>query len=425
MSTSSLTRTCLITLTLKRSITAFALAGFVLPVGAENTTTLYGGFVVPPKTVLEQQAEAGDPIAQYKLGSEYYTGENRKQDYERAHYWWQQAAMQGDTVAQYNLGTLYDSGKGVTQDYTQARYWYQKAADKHDAYAQYNLGNLYRDGKGGARDPEKARYWLEQAAAQGDTDAQSTLAEIYYHGELPDPEHRLTYYWLEQAAMRGHTPSQYWLGNLYQQGDGVTADADTARKWWEAAADLGNEQALKKIAQAYRDGAYGIVKNKVRALDWYKKSVQKYGYTFAYTEVGILYANDTPPDYAKARQWWQRGLLYNDSAAQYHLGLAAYYGRGRVQDIPLARDLLNNYRDNCAATDHPDMETCGDAAYHLALIANMESGPAIAETHWRQAALWEHDVALAYLATLKGGKNINVIEVPERDRGENSRPYQY
>jgi hypothetical protein len=78
--------------------------------------------------VLIDQAKAGDPVAQYKLGYLYYQGRGIALDFAQAAVWWRKAADQGYADAQNNLGVLYNSGKGVPQSYSEAYFWENLAA---------------------------------------------------------------------------------------------------------------------------------------------------------------------------------------------------------------------------------------------------------------------------------------------------------
>ncbi len=81
---------------------------------------------IDPQVIID--AKAGDAIAQYKLGYDYYLGHGIAQDYAQAAVWWQKAAEQGNPDAQNNLGVLYNSGKGVPQSYSEAYFWQNLAA---------------------------------------------------------------------------------------------------------------------------------------------------------------------------------------------------------------------------------------------------------------------------------------------------------
>src|SRR5258707_12678552 len=52
-------------------------------------------------------------------------------------------AEAGNAVAQEKLGRLYQRGKGVPRDFELAIAWYRKAAEQGDAAAEGRLGFLY------------------------------------------------------------------------------------------------------------------------------------------------------------------------------------------------------------------------------------------------------------------------------------------
>ena len=85
-----------------------------------------GEIIIDPQIIAD--ARAGNAIAQYKLGYDYYLGHGIAQDYAQAAVWWHMAAEQGYADAQNNLGVLYNSGKGVPQSYSEAYFWQNLAA---------------------------------------------------------------------------------------------------------------------------------------------------------------------------------------------------------------------------------------------------------------------------------------------------------
>lgn len=83
-----------------------------------------------------EQAKAGDKVAQYKLGYDYYLGRGIAQDYVQAAVWWKKSADQGFPSAQNNLGVLYNAGKGVPQSYSEAYFWQNLAAARANGKLQ-------------------------------------------------------------------------------------------------------------------------------------------------------------------------------------------------------------------------------------------------------------------------------------------------
>ena len=80
-------------------------------------------------------------------------------------------AETGDTVAQYNLGSMYWSGEGVLIDHKQAVNWFRKAAEQGHANAQYNLGGMYEVGHGIQEDLVTAYAWAKIAQVNGNRGA--------------------------------------------------------------------------------------------------------------------------------------------------------------------------------------------------------------------------------------------------------------
>ena len=81
-------------------------------------------------------------------------------------------AKNGDSQAQCDLAFAYITGEEVKQDYKKAFYWYEKAANSGLREAQFRIGMLYYYWDGVAQDINKSVMWYTEAAKQGDMDAQ-------------------------------------------------------------------------------------------------------------------------------------------------------------------------------------------------------------------------------------------------------------
>lgn len=84
----------------------------------------------PSVAELKQQAEQGNPAAQFGLGSMHLVGEGLPQNYTEAAKWFRMAADQGYAHGQFSLGLMYRFGQGVPLDYIQAHMWSELAASK-------------------------------------------------------------------------------------------------------------------------------------------------------------------------------------------------------------------------------------------------------------------------------------------------------
>lgn len=76
---------------------------------------------------------------QWELGCEYLIGNEADRDFERAYYWFCNAAEQGHVEAQFALGVMYAAGNGVKKNDKLAEQWFRKAASQGHALALRNL----------------------------------------------------------------------------------------------------------------------------------------------------------------------------------------------------------------------------------------------------------------------------------------------
>ncbi len=125
-----------------------------------------------------EQAQKGDPEAQYNLGNAYLRGTEVARDYDTAAAWFEKAAEQDHVKALYKLGYLYLEGKGLKRDYGKAYKYLRRSAQHEYSPAQFYLGELYADGNGVAQDNTKALYWLSQAADDNYVPAKAEVSRI-------------------------------------------------------------------------------------------------------------------------------------------------------------------------------------------------------------------------------------------------------
>ncbi len=116
-------------------------------------------------TALRAQAEQGDAVSQWRLGTLYEMAvAGAVQDFPEAAQWYRRAADQGYVPAQINLAGMYLDGRGVDQDDAQALRWLHLAADQNDSVAQAIFGGLYAEGRGVPQDEAEAVRWYRLAA---------------------------------------------------------------------------------------------------------------------------------------------------------------------------------------------------------------------------------------------------------------------
>ena len=98
-------------------------------------------------------------------------------------------AEAGNRVAQEKLGRLYQRGKGVPRDFELAIAWYRKAAEQGDAAAEGRLGFLYRVGAGVPKIPARHEV-VSPAAQQGNPLARVGLGYMCLEGLAGSPMSR-------------------------------------------------------------------------------------------------------------------------------------------------------------------------------------------------------------------------------------------
>ena len=243
----------------------------------------------PPEQILSRGILAAvvdrDSTAQYCIGKQYSSGNEMREDYIEAVWWYRKAAEQGHEDAQCRLGDLYCFGLGVSRDYTAAAEWYRRAAEQGHREAQGMLGGLYRMGKGVAQDDGEATEWFRRAANQGHEDAQYLLG--WQHEEEREVEEdgaetressqktvrqangqsqcRLAFLYLRRLVTvssyynhqvgsvveKGCEGANYRLGGIYRRGLLVAKDHSEATEWYRRAAELGHAGAQGALGAQY------------------------------------------------------------------------------------------------------------------------------------------------------------------------------
>lgn len=118
-------------------------------------------------------------------------------NFEKAAYWWYQAAIQGNASAMEFLANAYRYGRGVEQNLCKATELMKVAAEKDNSWAQLNYGDMFRDGDVWIKidsvsingdnycvirvksNIKKAKEWWKKALENGNDSAKERLEKIY------------------------------------------------------------------------------------------------------------------------------------------------------------------------------------------------------------------------------------------------------
>ena len=210
-------------------------------------------------------ADAGDPSAQFHLGSAYLTGRGVPRDEARAIYWHEKAAEQGLAEAQYSLALAYYLGVGTARNSTEAATWYRRAAEQGHQQSQLRLGVLLSKDATDTATYKEAIRWLRMAADRGEASAQWRLGWIFSRGVSGKKDYAKAIPLLRDAAQQGSSKARYELGLIYENGL-LYRDPFEARKWYKTAALTGFRPAEKRLAFDPRLRAQHL--GQARIFDW-------------------------------------------------------------------------------------------------------------------------------------------------------------
>jgi hypothetical protein len=177
---------------------------------------------------------------------------------------WRPYVEQGDLEAEFRLAYYYlfysfDEEGEVRAEMVDLL---RTAADRGHADAVYFLSHLCPQG-------QERDALLLKAGELGSLKAQRDLGAYYATGNWTGPKDLAqAVQWYRRAAERGHSDAQYRLGFMYVLGDGVRSDPEEGLRWLRLAAAQGLGDAMRLIADLYRDGHHGVPIAPSQAADW-------------------------------------------------------------------------------------------------------------------------------------------------------------
>jgi hypothetical protein len=325
--------------------------------------------VTVPETA--RLAEAGVPVAQLRLASDYFAAEGLEQDYAKAIPWLLKAADAGLAPARFLLGIAYLNGLGTPQNFELAVDRLNQAAEQGFAAAEFQLGLCYlRGGPGVNQAPARGIKWLTRAAEQGKPNAQQFLAWCYASGTGVDEDPAQALAWCRRAAQQESPTAEDFLGMFCASGYGTNQDWHEAIGWFRKAAERGLGTAQIHLAQCYANGR-GADKSPGQAWIWWRAAADQ-GYPTAQFHTGLCrYAGSgTPQDFPAAVDWFEKAARQHHVGAQLYLGLCYWKGYGVIVDTEQAQKWWR------------------EAAVHGLAVRPSElgDGPADIEKWWQEVA---------------------------------------
>ncbi len=126
---------------------------------------------------LEEASWDGNEFAQYRLGKEYYSGENTKQNIDKAIYWFAEVAEKNHYAA-YSLGKIYLDESLPQYDAEKGIAYLEKAAEMGNDFALIKLGFEYLKGNHVERNNDLAKDYFTRAAEMNNELAKDILKDF-------------------------------------------------------------------------------------------------------------------------------------------------------------------------------------------------------------------------------------------------------
>lgn len=204
-----------------------------------------------------------DPIDQFQLGMNYFSGVYVQKDIILARKWFTVAAKQGHVKSMKMLGDLYsahDSFNGFMADK-----YYKLAAENGDSQSQYILGEtFFKSGN-----LSEAIKWFEKSVETGSYEALEALAELYYYGNGIEIDYIKSYTYCEKAILTESAKAYYLMGRMNLYGEGRDINYPLALEYLNKAKSKDLESANYELGIIYEKGL-GVVKDIEKAVSYYR-----------------------------------------------------------------------------------------------------------------------------------------------------------
>ena len=211
------------------------------------------GHGVPKNSAKAEQlflkgAELGEPVAMVNLGNLYEYGELEEGvNYDKAGYWYREAAARGNRTGMFNYANMLHFGHGSETDYKQAFELFSRLYEENYPHSAFYLGLYYENGFAVEQDYEKARYYYRMGALQGDAYCYNQLGSLYGRGAGVEKDAKAAMDYYRKAAELGDDLAPANIGYFYETGEGVEKDLNEAVRWYRRGAGLGDQHAVEAL----------------------------------------------------------------------------------------------------------------------------------------------------------------------------------
>lgn len=264
-----------------------------------------------PASVTESRKNITDSAEQYSLGRHF----DRRREYEKAMYWFVQAAMQDMGEAQYYVGYYLLEGRGGEQNSRQAFEWFLRGAENGVPAAQYMTGYFFAEGIACELDEARAFEWFMKAARAGYEEAVNVIALCYENGVYVDKDSEEARKWRgltdsepaeEYTEAEEPQPTPENGAEEYRAARKCLDDGDYAgaARFYKSAAELGYVKAMCSYGKCLYLGV-GLEKDEQSAFEWFSMAAKR-NHGGAQYNLGVMYLKGVcvEKDREKAREYF-------------------------------------------------------------------------------------------------------------------------
>lgn len=214
-----------------------------------------------------------------------YLKKDTKNDYKKAIKWYLKAIEGPEKELAYNdLGFIYGSDKINKPDYEKAHYYYNEAYKLGNSCACFNLGCLYYKGLGVNKNIKEAIKYFEEASSKNYLDAKKVLVEIYKEKEFYNEKKLMVLN--EELANQNDENAMYVMGLNYLKNKNIEKGLDLIKR----ASELGSTNAMVELANFYINKKYGL-DDLEKGKELYSNATKK-GNAIAKLNLGIILKNE-------------------------------------------------------------------------------------------------------------------------------------
>jgi len=255
----------------------------------------------------------------------------------------------------FKLGFEYETGKNIKQDNFKATQYYIKSCEGNIALGCYTVALMYSYGIGVSnKDNKKAVSFYKKSCINGNGDGCYALAESYKNGIGIEENFSKALELYIQSCRMNNGKSCFYLGQIYYDALNVPQDIKKAIKYFNKGCNRKNSKACVHLGRIY-EVEKSITQNEKKAVELYKKSCDL-GSNSGCTNLGNMYrrGKGIEKNYYKASILFEKSCTRKDAIACLLLGYLYEHGNG-VSSINTKRRAKEYYNRAC---DYGELQGC-------------------------------------------------------------------